>query len=64
MASKLNRLNFCQTPMLKTDLPIQQVLQGICSTLASKHELVLEAPPGAGKTTIVPLALLQEPWLD
>jgi ATP-dependent helicase HrpB len=31
--------------------------------LATRHEAVLEAPPGAGKTTRVPLALLNEPWL-
>ena len=32
-------------------------------SLAWRHEAVLEAPPGAGKTTRVPLALLGEPWL-
>lgn len=45
------------------ELPIQSVISEICSALASGHELVLEAPPGAGKTTGVPLALLAEPWL-
>ena len=32
--------------------------------MAERHELVLEAPPGAGKTTLVPLALLDQPWLQ
>ena len=47
-----------------TDLPIGSVLADICSQLARCHELVLQAEPGAGKTTIVPLALLNEPWLE
>lgn len=34
------------------------------SSLAAHPRLVLEAPPGAGKTTQVPLALLDENWLD
>ncbi len=44
-------------------LPIDAVLPALRAALASRHEVVLEAPPGAGKTTRVPLALLHEPWL-
>ncbi|MGV8864149.1 MAG: ATP-dependent helicase HrpB [Pseudomonas sp.] len=44
-------------------LPIDAVLPALRDALAARHEAVLEAPPGAGKTTRVPLALLQEPWL-
>lgn len=44
-------------------LPITDVLPDIRAALAGLDSLVLEAPPGAGKTTIVPLALLNEPWL-
>jgi len=44
-------------------LPILSVLDQIKSTLSSQNELVLEAPPGAGKTTMVPLALLDASWL-
>lgn len=44
-------------------LPIDAVLPALRQALAERHEAVLEAPPGAGKTTRVPLALLGEPWL-
>lgn len=45
------------------DLPIKRVLAELVSALSVNNELVLEAPPGAGKTTLVPLALLDQPWL-
>ena len=44
-------------------LPIQTVLPDILAALATRSGLVLQAPPGAGKTTGVPLALLDAPWL-
>ena len=44
-------------------LPIDEVLPDLRTVLGARHEAVLEAPPGAGKTTRVPLALLNEPWL-
>ncbi|MFJ4374235.1 ATP-dependent helicase HrpB [Pseudomonas japonica] len=44
-------------------LPIDVVLPALREALGQRHEAVLEAPPGAGKTTRVPLALLDEPWL-
>jgi ATP-dependent helicase HrpB len=46
-----------------TPLPIDAVLDELTDTLASNNAAVLVAPPGAGKTTRVPLALLDEPWL-
>jgi len=46
-----------------TDLPIEHVLPEIGSALANGTSAVLVAPPGAGKTTRVPLALLDAPWL-
>ncbi|WP_439859788.1 ATP-dependent helicase HrpB [Pseudomonas sp. MBLB4136] len=46
-----------------TALPIDALLDDLRLALAGSHEAVLEAPPGAGKTTRVPLALLDEPWL-
>ncbi len=44
-------------------LPIDAVLPELRAALAAYPAVVLQAPPGAGKTTIVPLALLDEPWL-
>ncbi|WP_343818255.1 ATP-dependent helicase HrpB [Dyella marensis] len=43
--------------------PITPLLPEIRASLAAHPRLVLEAPPGAGKTTQVPLALLGEAWL-
>ena len=43
--------------------PISPLLPEIVASLAERPRLVLEAPPGAGKTTQVPLALLHSPWL-
>ena len=44
-------------------LPIDAVLDELGHALAGNNTGVLVAPPGAGKTTRVPLALLDEPWL-
>jgi ATP-dependent helicase HrpB len=46
-----------------TPLPIDVVLGDLGRTLADANAAVLVAPPGAGKTTRVPLALLDAPWL-
>jgi ATP-dependent helicase HrpB len=45
------------------DFPIAPLLPRIRASLAEHVQLVLEAPPGAGKTTQVPPALLDETWL-
>jgi len=44
--------------------PIAELVPQIRASLASHPRLVLEAPPGAGKTTQVPLALLDAEWLQ
>ena len=44
-------------------LPIDTALPPLRAALAGRGRAVLQAPPGAGKTTRVPLALLGEPWL-
>ena len=44
-------------------LPIHEVLQDIKDSLNSNQTLILEAPPGAGKSTVVPISLLGETWL-
>lgn len=46
-----------------SDFPISPLLPAIRDALSDQSRLVLEAPPGAGKTTQVPLALLDAPWL-
>src|SRR3982074_3563557 len=47
-----------------TPLPIDAVLDDLARTLAGHNAAVLVAPPGAGKTTRVPLALLDAPWVN
>lgn len=49
--------------MSSTSFPIAPLLADIRASLALHPRLVLEAPPGAGKTTQVPLALLDADWL-
>lgn len=44
-------------------LPITQVIPEVKEKLLNHSRLVLQAPPGAGKTTALPLALLDAPWL-
>ena len=43
-------------------LPIDAALPGLTAALAGREAAVLVAPPGAGKTTRVPLVLIDEPW--
>ncbi|MFX8844611.1 hypothetical protein ABTM93_19215, partial [Acinetobacter baumannii] len=45
-------------------LPIIEALPALKSALTGREAAVLVAPPGAGKTTIVPLALLYEAWVN
>jgi ATP-dependent helicase HrpB len=47
-----------------TPLPIDAVLDELRATVATHASAVLVAPPGAGKTTRVPLALMDESWLQ
>ena len=44
-------------------LPINQVIPEVKEKLQQHQSVVLQAPPGSGKTTVLPLALLNEPWL-
>ncbi len=45
------------------DLPVAAVIGDVAQALATFGSAVLVAPPGAGKTTLVPLRLINEPWL-
>ncbi len=51
------------TRSFDTPLPIDVVLDQLARTLQGHNAAVLVAPPGAGKTTRVPLALLDAPWV-
>jgi ATP-dependent helicase HrpB len=46
-----------------TTLPIDEIIPSLRAAMTARTVAVLEAPPGAGKTTRVPLALMAEPWL-
>ncbi len=45
------------------NLPVDHILPELRAALSARTSLLLQAPPGAGKTTGVPPALLDEPWL-
>ncbi|QKD00230.1 ATP-dependent helicase HrpB [Mesorhizobium loti] len=51
------------TTRLLPELPVSAVLPALSEALGSGNSAVLVAPPGAGKTTLVPLALLDASWL-
>ncbi len=44
--------------------PVEEKIDDIRRALAANRDVVLTAPPGSGKTTCVPPALLDEPWLN
>jgi len=44
------------------ELPVSEALPALRAALSNASNAVLIAPPGAGKTTIVPLALMEEAW--
>ncbi|MBP6330153.1 MAG: ATP-dependent helicase HrpB, partial [Dokdonella sp.] len=50
-------------PLPPSAFPIDEIMPDVLASLAVHPRLVLEAPPGAGKTTRVPPALLDQPWL-
>lgn len=45
------------------DLPVLDALPSVLAALSDHRSAILVAPPGAGKTTLAPLVLLNEPWL-
>ncbi|MDX5348919.1 MAG: DEAD/DEAH box helicase, partial [Hymenobacteraceae bacterium] len=46
-----------------TDLPIRDIIPAVREHLTAANTLIVNAPPGAGKSTVLPLALLEEAWL-
>ncbi len=51
-------------PPAAASLPVVACLDELRAALAGAGHAVLQAPPGAGKTTIVPLAMVDDPWLE
>ena len=50
-------------PVTLPELPITAVLPQLAGALAHGRNVLLQAPPGAGKSTLVPLVLLDAGWL-
>src|SRR5690349_15904747 len=48
---------------MQTQLPILEIVDEIKASLAQHSTLLLQAPPGAGKSTVLPPELLEETWL-
>jgi ATP-dependent helicase HrpB len=44
--------------------PVHEILPDLKQSFLTHNQIILQAPPGAGKSTIIPLALLDEPWLE
>jgi len=51
------------TASAEAGLPIHEALPSLMAALETQVRAVLVAPPGAGKTTVAPLALLEQPWV-
>lgn len=47
----------------EVELPVKQVMPALSAALATSGRAVLSAPPGSGKTTLVPIELLNASWL-
>ncbi|WP_417316649.1 ATP-dependent helicase HrpB [Emcibacter sp.] len=56
--AKLTEIDRIKDIAMGTDLPVRDILAEVVSCLPRQNRLVVQAPPGAGKTTILPLALL------
>jgi ATP-dependent helicase HrpB len=50
--------------MAEAQLPIMEIILDLKTQLRQTNTLILQAPPGAGKSTVLPLQLLEEPWLQ
>ena len=45
------------------EYPIQEIIPELKAQLKKQPVLILQAPPGAGKSTVLPIQLLNEEWL-
>src|SRR5687767_12825651 len=48
----------------RMEYPVLEIIPQLKTVLQDKPLVILQAPPGAGKSTILPLQLLDEPWLS
>ena len=49
--------------MSSYDFPINEIIPVLKTTLEKEPVIILQAPPGAGKSTVLPIQLLNEKWL-
>jgi ATP-dependent helicase HrpB len=56
-------MNSVKPLLFRDTLPVDEALPALRTALSDGRSAVLVAPPGAGKTTRVPLALLDEAWV-
>lgn len=47
-----------------TGTPVTDIIPEVCVALQQAKNVVISAPPGAGKSTVLPLALINQPWLN
>ncbi|GAA3947131.1 ATP-dependent helicase HrpB [Allohahella marinimesophila] len=50
--------------MANASLPIEVILTELLEATRGTQRVIVQAPPGAGKTTIIPVALLQTGWVN
>jgi ATP-dependent helicase HrpB len=49
---------------MSTTYPVEKIISELSGAIEHQPVVILQAPPGAGKSTIVPMLLLHEPWLQ
>lgn len=49
---------------MQSEYPVLDILSELKHSLRLQNIVILQAPPGAGKSTVLPLELMNEPWLD
>jgi len=64
----LRLIYFCKKKTLPfnpfhINLPVREIIPEVRQHLNAENTLIVSAPAGAGKSTLIPLALMDEPWL-
>src|SRR6266850_697128 len=63
IALNCQRNQILRACVMSTTYPVQEILPQLKKALLENTIVILQAPPGAGKSTVLPLALMDEPWL-